>query len=55
MPDIDAATAQDPLRVSILRQGAHLVASIHTALDDGQLLRFRRDLLGEIAPTAPAA
>jgi rsbT antagonist protein RsbS len=52
MPDVDehAAqdTAQEPLRVSILRQGGHLVASIHTALDDGQLLRFRRELLDEI-------
>ena len=48
MPDIDAATAQDPLRVSILRHGRHLVASVHTALDDGQLLRFRRELLDEI-------
>jgi rsbT antagonist protein RsbS len=52
MPDVDehAAqdTAQEPLRVSILRHGGHLVASIHTALDDGQLLRFRRELLDEI-------
>jgi rsbT antagonist protein RsbS len=45
---VDAATTQDPLRVSILRHGGHLVASIHTALDDGQLLRFRRELLDEI-------
>ena len=48
MPDVDEDTAQEPLRVSILRQGGHLVASIHTALDDGQLLRFRRELLDEI-------
>jgi rsbT antagonist protein RsbS len=48
MPDSDATTTQDPLRVSILRHGRHLVASIHTALDDGQLLRFRRELLDEI-------
>lgn len=52
MPDVDedAApyTGHEPLRVSILRQGGHLVASIHTALDDGQLLRFRRELLDEI-------
>jgi rsbT antagonist protein RsbS len=48
MPDIDQDTTQEPLRVSILRHGGHLVASIHTALDDGQLLRFRRDLLEEI-------
>lgn len=48
MPDVDEDTAQEPLRVSILRQGGHLVASIHTALDDSQLLRFRRELLDEI-------
>ena len=51
MPDADhdlADTAREPLRVSILRQGGHLIASVHTALDDGQLLRFRRDLLDEI-------
>ena len=52
MPDVDedAAqyTGQEPLRVSILRQGGHLVASIHTALDDGQLMRFHDELLREI-------
>jgi rsbT antagonist protein RsbS len=51
MPDTDhdlADTAREPLRVSILRQGGYLIASVHTALDDGQLLRFRRDLLDEI-------
>ena len=36
---------QEPLRVSILTQGSYLIASIHTALDDGQLHRFRTDLL----------
>lgn len=41
-------TPPGPLRVSILTQGGCLVASIHTALDDGQLLRFRRDLLERI-------
>jgi rsbT antagonist protein RsbS len=48
MPDVDQDAAQGPLRVSILRQAGHLIASIHTALDDGQLLRFRRELLDEI-------
>jgi len=47
MPGGDAPDT-GPLRVSILRQGPHLVASIHTALDDEQLLRFREDLLEEI-------
>lgn len=34
--------------MSILAQGGHLVASIHTALDDGQLVAFRDDLLDRI-------
>ena len=38
----------EPLRVSILSQGSYLIASIHTALDDGQLLRFQRDLIDRI-------
>src|SRR6478752_2821267 len=37
-----------PALVSILRQGWYLIASIHTALDDSQLLRFQRDLIHEI-------
>jgi rsbT antagonist protein RsbS len=48
MPDVDQDTTQEPLRVSILRHGGHLVASFHTALDDGQLLRFRTELLDQI-------
>ncbi len=40
--------AQEPLRVSILTQGGCLIASVHTALDDGQLVRFRNDLLERI-------
>jgi rsbT antagonist protein RsbS len=39
---------EEPLRVSILRQSGYLIASIHAALDDGQLVRFRRDLLDQI-------
>jgi rsbT antagonist protein RsbS len=38
----------EPLRVSILEQGAYLIASIHTALDDEQLKRFERNLLDQI-------
>jgi rsbT antagonist protein RsbS len=34
--------------VSILRQGDFLIASIHTALDDTELLRFQEDLLEQI-------
>lgn len=37
-----------PAPVSILRQGACLVASVHAALDDTQLLRFRADLIEAI-------
>jgi rsbT antagonist protein RsbS len=37
-----------PRLFSILRQGAYLIASIHTALDDSQLLRFRQDLVERI-------
>lgn len=38
----------EPLRVSILTQGSCLIASIHTALDDGQLVRFQQDLIERI-------
>ena len=37
-----------PKLVSILRQGAYLIASIHTALDDTQMVRFRNDLINAI-------
>ena len=37
-----------PALVSILRQGDTLVASIHTALDDSQMVRFQQDLVGQI-------
>ena len=49
MPHVDQdTTQQQPLRVSILRHDGHLVASVHTALDDSQLLRFRTELLDQI-------
>jgi rsbT antagonist protein RsbS len=44
----DREVPTEPLRVSILTQGSYLIASIHTALDDGQLLRFQRDLIQRI-------
>jgi rsbT antagonist protein RsbS len=47
MPRTDADT-QEPLRVSILAQAGYLIASIHTALDDGQLVRFQHDLMDQI-------
>jgi rsbT antagonist protein RsbS len=37
-----------PALVSILRQGDHLIASIHTALDDTQMVRFQHDLIGQV-------
>jgi rsbT antagonist protein RsbS len=37
-----------PKLVSILRQGPYLIASIHTALDDTQMVRFRDDLVEQI-------
>ena len=37
-----------PALVSILRQGSYLIASIHTALDDSQMIRFQRDLIEQI-------
>ena len=37
-----------PRLFSILRQGPNLIASIHTALDDSQLVRFQRDLVERI-------
>jgi rsbT antagonist protein RsbS len=37
-----------PKLVSILRQGPYLIASIHTALDDSEMVRFQRDLIEQI-------
>jgi rsbT antagonist protein RsbS len=48
MPTDSHRPPEEPLRVSILTHGGYLIASIHTALDDGQLVRFRRDLLDQI-------
>ena len=47
MPRISPEAAEPP-RVSILTQGPYLIASIHTALDDEQLVRFQRDLIKQI-------
>ncbi len=40
--------ASGPALVSILRQGSYLIASIHTALDDAQMIRFQEDLIEKI-------
>jgi rsbT antagonist protein RsbS len=37
-----------PRLFSILRQGPYLIASIHTALGDSQLVRFQQDLVDQI-------
>ena len=37
-----------PALVSILRQGSTLVASVHTALDDTEMVRFQDDLVRQI-------
>ena len=37
-----------PALVSIMRQGSTLIASIHTALDDSELVRFEHDLVDQI-------
>ena len=37
-----------PALVSILRQDAYLIASVHTALDDSEMLRFQQDLIEQI-------
>ncbi len=34
--------------VSILRQGDFLIASIHTALDDTELVRFQKNVIAQI-------
>ena len=38
----------EPALVSIMRQGPFLIASIHTALDDSQMVRFQQDLIEQI-------
>jgi rsbT antagonist protein RsbS len=40
--------SSSPRLFSILRQGPYLIASIHTALDDSQLLHFQSDLVERI-------
>lgn len=40
--------APEPPRVSILSEGPYLIASVHTALDDSQLVQFQADLIRRI-------
>ena len=48
MPNDSGAGAVQPPLFSILRQRTYLIASIHTALDDSQLIRFQRDLIEQV-------
>ena len=41
-------TADAPLPASILSQGSHLIVSIHTALDDEQLVRLQMELMEQV-------
>jgi rsbT antagonist protein RsbS len=43
-----SASAQAPLPASILSQGPNLIVSIHTALNDEQLIRLQQDLLKRV-------
>jgi rsbT antagonist protein RsbS len=48
MSTTDHASATAPPPVSILSQAAYLIVSIHTALDDSQLVTLQVDLLEQV-------
>jgi rsbT antagonist protein RsbS len=48
MPPTSRLSPTEPPRVSILSEGPYLIASVHTALDDTELMRFQRDLIERI-------
>lgn len=48
MSSPETAATTEPPKVSILSQAAYLIVSIHTALDDGQLVRLQEDLLAQV-------
>jgi rsbT antagonist protein RsbS len=48
MKSPESTTTTEPPKVSILSQAAYLIVSIHTALDDSQLVRLRGDLLAQV-------
>jgi rsbT antagonist protein RsbS len=48
MPTDARAAPHLPLPASILKQGPNLIVSIHTALDDEQLLRLQHELLERV-------
>jgi rsbT antagonist protein RsbS len=45
MPSFSNGDPTDPPRVSILREGPYLIASVHTALEDAHLSRLQHDLI----------
>ncbi len=47
MNNAESATTAPP-KVSILSQASYLIVSIHTALDDSQLIRLQHDLLDQV-------
>lgn len=48
MATVNQTERAQQISVSILRQGAYLIASIHAALDDEEFGRFQRDLLRQV-------
>jgi len=48
MPTDVSTGARAPVPASILSQGPNLIVSIHTALDDEQLVRLQRELLERV-------
>jgi rsbT antagonist protein RsbS len=48
MPGPEPPGAARPLNVSILTQGKYLIVSIHTALDDSQMLQLQEDLIDQV-------
>lgn len=48
MATVNQTERAHQISVSILRQGAYLIASIHAALDDEELGQFQRDLIRQI-------
>jgi rsbT antagonist protein RsbS len=48
MSSPDLVRLAEPPPVSILSQAAYLIVSVHTALDDSQLLRLQHDLLEQV-------
>jgi rsbT antagonist protein RsbS len=48
MPGPEPPGAAKPLNVSILTQGKYLIVSIHTALDDSQMVQLQQDLIAQV-------